>query len=131
MANEVNVLFGSRNEGTLSSANATTAVSFTGNGLAPYELLLGAFASCLHATFKSIIVKKKLSYEGAEYNIKGEKREEVPTTLKELHAVVTLTGVPEENQKATIKAMELAEKYCSISATLQLVADIKIDIIFK
>ena len=61
MANEVNVTFGSRNEGVLASENAETAVSFTGNGLAPYELLLGAFASCLHATFKSIVIKKKLS----------------------------------------------------------------------
>ncbi len=131
MANEVNVTFGLDHEGILESANASTKVSYTGNGLAPYDLFLGGFAACLHATFIGITSKKRLSFDSATYNVVGNKRDEVPTLLNHVKTTVVLTGVPEEKQKAIEKSMALAEKYCSISATINNIAEMEFVIEFK
>lgn len=131
MANQIKLSFDDGMDGLLESENAKTEVSYQGNGLAPYELFLGGFASCLHATFKGIAAKKKLTFETATYDVVGEKRETVPTTLKTLTTVVTITGVLESKQKAVLKSMEMAERYCSISALINEVAEMKFEVIFK
>ncbi len=95
----------------------------------PYDLLLMALGSCLYSTFEDIIVKKKLSYEKIEMEITGEKRTEVPTTLK-ICNVVFIVETDESSKKAFKKSMELACKYCSIYNTLSLVADMKSEIKF-
>ena len=95
----------------------------------PYDLLLMALGSCLYSTFEDIIVKKKLSYKKLEMDITGEKRTEVPTTLKTCR-VVFIAETDEGNKKAFQKAMDLACKYCSIYNTLSLVADIKSEMKF-
>lgn len=131
MANKVNVSFDDSNQGILTSDGGSTKISFTNEGLAPYELFLGGFASCLHATFKGICGKKRLSFDSVTYDVVGTKREEVPTLLENVTTVITITGVLEEKQDAITKSMELAERYCSISATINMIAEMKFDIIFK
>lgn len=131
MANQIKVSFDNGSDGLLESKSGKTEVSFTGNGLEPYELFLGGFASCLHATFKGIATKKKLTFESATYDVVGVKRELVPTLLETLTTVVTITGVLESKQKAILKSMEMAERYCSISALINQVAEMKSEIIFK
>lgn len=131
MAYQIKASFDASNQGILESNGGKTAISFTNEGLAPYELLLGGFASCLHATFKSICSKKRLEFEHVDYNVVGVKREEIPTLLKEVTTVVTITGVNKDKEKAIQKAMEQAERYCSISATLKTIAEMKFEIIFK
>ena len=118
MANEIKLTFGDTSEGVLKSNNGETKVSFKGNGMAPYELFLGGYASCLHATFMGIMRKRKLEYSKVEYNVIGYKREEVPTVLNKLITEVTIYGTSEENHKKIEKSMEQAEKYCSISDTI-------------
>jgi len=131
MANQIKLSFDDGMDGLLESKSGKTEVSYRGNGLEPYELFLGGFASCLHATFKGIVAKKKLTFETATYEVVGVKRETVPTTLETLTTVITLTGVLESKQKAILKSMEMAERYCSISALINEVAEMKFDIIFK
>lgn len=131
MANNVNVTFGKDHEGVLKSADASTKVSYKGNGLAPYELFLGGFAACLHATFLGIAKKKRLTFDEISYDVTGEKRDEVPTILKHVKTVIDITGVPEEKQKAIEKSMALAEKYCSISATIDNISEMEFIINFK
>ncbi len=131
MANQIKLSFDDGMDGLLEGKNGKTKVRSKGNGLGPYELFLGGFASCLHATFKGIVAKKKLTFETATYDVVGEKRETVPTTLKTLTTLVTITGVLESKQKAILKSMEMAERYCSISALINEVAEMKFDIIFK
>lgn len=131
MANTIKLSFDNSNDGLLESINGKTEVSYIGNGLAPYDLFLGGYASCLHATFKGIATKKKLTFESAVYDVVGVKRDEVPTMLKTLTTVVTITGVEESKQKAIEKSMAMAERYCSISALLSKVTEMKSEIIFK
>jgi len=131
MANQIKLSFDNGNDGLLESKSGKTEVSYIGNGLEPYELFLGGFASCLHATFKGIVAKKKLTFESAIYDVIGVKRETVPTTLETLTSIVTITGVEEGKQKAIQKSMDMAERYCSISALISEVADMKFEIIFK
>lgn len=131
MANEVNVAFDSNHEGVLESANASTKISFRGNGLEPYELFLGGFASCLHATFIGIAKKKRLHFDAVTYNVVGNKRDEVPTLLNHVKTTIVMSGVPVEQQKAIEKSMALAEKYCSISATINKIAEMEFVIEFN
>ena len=118
MANEIKLTFGDHTEGKLESKNSEISVSYTGKGMAPYELFLGGYASCLHATFMGIMRKRKLEYTKVEYNVVGHKREEVPTVLNKLITEVTVYGANPEKHKQISKSMEQAEKYCSISDTI-------------
>ncbi len=132
MANNVNVSFNNKHEGSLKVEKYETKLSYFGDGMAPYELFLGGFASCLHATFIGIMKKRKLSFEDVSYDVTGHKREEVPTILNKVVTKIVITGALEAKQKAIIKSMEQAEKYCSISETIkQLGAEMILNIEFK
>ena len=131
MAYNIISTYGNENHGIVESKNGKTAVSFEGKSFSPYELFLGGYASCLHSTFKSIADKKRIPFEGVTYNVSGAKREEIPTLLKELTTTITFTGVAQEKEKAIIKSMTLAERYCSISAMINTIAEMKYEIIFK
>ena len=132
MANEIKLSFGPETEGTLENKNHKVAVSYSGQGFAPYELFLGGFASCLHATFGGIMRKRKLEYTNVDYNVVGYKREEVPTYLEKLVTNITIYGADESKQAKVIKSMEQAEKYCSISHTIaNLDCEMEFNIEFK
>ena len=131
MAYNIKSIFRNENNGVIESKNGSTSVSFEGKSFSPYELFLGGYASCLHSTFKSIADKKRIPFEGVTYDVTGLKREEIPTLLKELTTVITFTGVAKDKEKAIEKSMSLAERYCSISAMIKMIADMKFEIIFK
>jgi len=130
LAINVKTTFQNETEGIVETRNGEGAISFTGKALAPYEYFMGGFAGCLHATFLGILKKKNISLGEVTYDITAVKREEVPTTLKEVTVQVSIVGAQEEKQKQIIKSMDLAEKYCSISATIQMIANIDIQIAF-
>ena len=131
MAYNVKSIFGNEDNAIIESKNGTTTVSFEGKSFSPYELFLGGYASCLHSTFKSITDKKRITFESAHYDVTGVKREEVPTLLKELITIITFTGVAKDKEKAIEKSMRLAERYCSISAMINMIAEMKYEIVFK
>ncbi len=131
MANQVKLNFNKKHEGVLLSQTSKTDISFKGEGFEPYELFLGGYASCLHATFLGIARKKRIELTDVNYDVYATKREEVPTTINYVKTTFTFTGVKEEKQKATIKSMKLAEKYCSISALINMVATMEFEYIFK
>ena len=131
MAYNIKSIFRNENNGVIESKNGSTSVSFEGKSFSPYELFLGGYASCLHSTFKSIADKKRIPFEGVTYDVTGLKREEIPTLLKELTTVITFTGVAKDKEKAIEKSMSLAERYCSISAMIKMIAEMKFEIIFK
>ncbi|MEC9484947.1 MAG: OsmC family protein [Candidatus Izemoplasma sp.] len=131
MANKVNVTFLESTEGVAKTEHFHTDISFTGKAFAPYELLLSGFASCLHATFMGIAKKMKVDYESVNYDVTGEKREKVPTFLKHVLVKVTVTGVEENQQNKFKKAMETAERYCSISAMIAKVAELEFEFKFE
>lgn len=132
MANKVNVSFNEKHEGLLKVENYETKLSYKGDGMAPYELFLGGYASCLHATFLGIMKKRQLTFSNVEYEVISEKREEVPTIINKLITNIVITGADESKHNQIIKSMEQAEKYCSISYTIHnLEAEMILNIEFK
>ena len=95
---------------------------------APYDYLLGALSGCLFYTFEELAEKMRFSWEHISFEVNGEKREEVPTTLKEVHLIITATGV--DNQPKFLKAFETATRYCSIYQTLSHVSEMHWDVTF-
>jgi len=99
------------------------------NGLAPYDMLQGALVACLHATFLSILIKKKIEIVSAKYQVAGVKRETTPTTLSEVHLDVHIKT--NDNIEQVNRSFELATKYCSVFATISAVATITYDLHFE
>ncbi|MBN2218897.1 MAG: OsmC family protein [Kosmotogaceae bacterium] len=93
-------------------------------GAAPYDLLLMSLASCLYATFLDILKKKKVEIVSTEIELSGEKREEIPTTLKLCQIKIRVCGVDASYRSSLEKSFELATKYCSVYKTISSVADI-------
>lgn len=115
-------------EGELRTQHASAAIGKGEGRITPYEFLLGALGSCFYSTFVDIADKMRLQYERAELSISGTKRTEVPTTLEHATLRLTIVGAPE--QKGFDRAVELAGKYCSVHATLSMVADIQTELHF-
>ena len=88
---------------------------------APYDYLLGALSGCLFKTFEELAVKMRISWEHISFEVQGENREDVPTTLKMVTIAVTATGV--ENQQKFTRAFETATRYCSIYQTISQVSE--------
>ncbi len=93
---------------------------------APYDLLFGALASCLYATFLEVLTKKRIEIETCSITVEGEKREEIPMTLKYVHLTVKVKGT--EKIDSVVKSFELACKYCSIYETLSKVAKMSYEV---
>lgn len=125
---KVRLDFSTQLDGTLSFARGKARVGKFGDGMAPYDMLLGALGGCYYATFLDIAQKMRLEYESASIDITGVKREEVPTTLKTVTMVFTIKGAKDE--KGFARAAELAGKYCSVHETIKQVADITLETVF-
>lgn len=119
MASAVNVTFNKEREGILKSENAETILSFSGKGFSPYELFLGGYASCLHATFLGIIMKRRINVTNVSYNVEAIKRDEAPTIITKLITNIVIEGSDPKKHEAIKKSMKQAETYCSISETIK------------
>lgn len=130
MGTKVNAVldFKSEFKGRLQLREGDLDIGTAANEARPYDLLQGALVSCLHSTFLDILEKKRLSIEFAHYEVEGEKRDEVPTTLKWVKVTVTL---PKGQEEQLTKSMELAKKYCSVFTTISKVAEMELVICYK
>jgi putative redox protein len=95
----------------------------------PYDLLQGALVSCLHSTLLEILTKKRIEIESVNYRVSGEKRDEIPTTLKSVTIEADFISNASEDQIR--KSMDLASKYCSVYNTLAQVAEMKLIVSIK
>ena len=124
----VQVKFNDEFKGELIGPRGTTQIGAEEGTVAPYDMLYGALASCLHATFMSIAKKKRIAYESVNYDVTGEKREEVPTILKWVNVKMTIKNADKE--VGLKKAAELAAEYCSIYHTLSQIAEMTLEVEF-
>ncbi|HBH13085.1 MAG: hypothetical protein XD91_0674 [Clostridiales bacterium 38_11] len=115
-------------KGRLTADNHTIDIGNEKGSLAPYDMLLGALASCYYSTFLDVAVKKRIPFDKAEIIVTGEKRTEIPTTLEWVNLDITIYGA--KSQKGIMKAGEMAAKYCSVYQTISHVADMKWSISF-
>lgn len=124
----VKITFDGENKGELKASNTTTLGAV---GFAPYELILGGLGACLNHTFQSVVDKQRLTIDAIHYEITGTKREEIPTTLKEVVINAVVTGVEAGKEDKIQKAFDKACEYCSMYSTLSHVADMKPTLTFK
>lgn len=114
--------------GKLIAKNGEASVGSGEGQLAPYDMLLGALASCLYATFIDIINKKKITFDKARVLVEGTKRDEIPGTLKQTDVVIEVTNASEE--KGVLRSAELAQKYCSVFETISKVSEMSLEVKF-
>jgi len=116
-------------KGVLKAKRGTVDIGIEEGTIEPYDMVFGALGSCLYSTFLDIAVKKKIVYDGVKMKVSGEKRTEVPTTLKTVNVEVTV--VNPEKEKGLDQAMRLATEYCSVYQTLAHVADMSYSLNFE
>lgn len=115
--------------GTMTSPTGEVKLGRQTNGIAPYHLLYGALGSCFYATFLSVSNKMRLTFDDAELEISGTKREESPSTLN--HVKIELVVFNPSHEEKIKKAAELGAQHCSIHETISKVADIELNVTFK
>lgn len=126
---KINVNFSDTFRGQLIGPRGTTEIGLEEGTVSPYDMLYGALASCLYATFLEIAKKKRINFESMNIEVAGEKREETPTILKWVRVKMRVKNADKE--KGLIEAAELAAKYCSIYYTLAQIADVNLEIEFE
>ena len=124
----VSLHFSNEFSGTMNTGLSQVSIGHEPGQLMPYDMMLGALGSCFYANFLEIARKMRLDYESVSIDIKGLKRDEVPTTLQEVSMILTIIGALE--QKGFQRAGELAAKYCSVHETISRVADMKLELRF-
>ena len=125
---DVRLSWGRQFKGELRAKNGSAAIGQEEGTLAPYDLMLGALGACYYSTFVGIADKMRLDYQRAAIDIHGIKRDEVPTTLKDVSMTLTIQGAPDE--KGFARAAQLAAKYCSVHETIARVAHISLELRF-
>lgn len=115
--------------GEMQAPNGVVKIGKQENGVAPYHMLYGALGSCFYATFLSISEKMRLSFEGAELEISGTKRDQSPATLEQVNMKLVVF-VPSDEEKLR-KAASLGAQHCSIHETISKVANINLEVVFE
>ncbi|MBN2260014.1 MAG: OsmC family protein [Clostridiales bacterium] len=126
---KIEMNFSNTFEGEMIAPKGTVKIGVEEGTIEPYDLLFGSLGSCVYSTFLDIVNKKKAVFDHAEVIVTGEKRKEVPTTLKWCKVEFVIYGSTDE--KGLTKAGELAAKYCSIYTTLAHVAEMSLEVTFK
>lgn len=129
MAVNIKLKFDDTFNADLEGARAKTPIGITGESFVPYELLYGALGSCVHSTFMGIAKKMRLTYTNMNYEITGEKRNEIPAFLKDVWMKITVENASDEAKMT--KAINLGTEYCSIFNTLKKVAEMHVEIEYK
>jgi putative redox protein len=126
---KADVYFENTFKGVLDVPKGKVPIGVEEGTVAPYDLLFGALASCLYATFLDVAEKKKIGFESARIEVTGEKRTEVPTVLTWVDTKIIIKGA--EKEAGLEKSYELATKYCSIYQTIAQVAKMSWSVEFE
>ncbi len=98
-----------------------------GIGMKPSELMLVALGSCTAYDVVGILEKKRLKLDGVQVSVTAEQDAEPPWTFRKFHVHYVVSGENLRHEDVA-RAIELSEtKYCSVSNTLRLAAEITFD----
>lgn len=94
-------------------------------GISPMELLLVGVAGCTGVDVADILVKKRQRLQALQVKVRGKRVESFPKIYKEIEVLYLIWGEGID-PKAVEQAIQLSEeKYCSASAMLRGVAEIR------
>lgn len=126
---EVSLVFSGGFKGELIAPNGTCRIGIEQDTLAPYDMLFGALASCLYSTFLDVAKKKRIGFDRVEMVVTGEKRDEIPATLKWVNVKAVVFDA--EKELGLEQSFKLATEYCSIYETISKVAEMSYEIHFE
>lgn len=94
-------------------------------GVSPMELVLIGLAGCTGVDIADIMEKKREPLKALKVKVRGKRTEEYPRVYKEIEVTYLIWGEG-INPKSVEQAIKLSEeKYCSVSAMIQPVAEIR------
>jgi putative redox protein len=94
-------------------------------GVSPMELILVGLAGCSGVDIVDIMAKKREPLKALKVKVRGKRAEDYPQIYKEIEITYMIWG-DRINPKSVERAIQLSkEKYCSVSAMLSSVADIR------
>jgi len=95
------------------------------SGLSPMELLLASVAGCTGADVVDILTKKRQPPEALQVKVRGKRVDTFPRIYEEIEVLYLIwgNGIDPLAVEQAIKLSE--EKYCSVSAMLRGVAEIR------
>jgi len=94
-------------------------------GLSPMELILVGLAGCTGIDIVGIMLKKRESLRALKVKVRGKRAEDYPQIYKEIEITYLIWGNG-INPVSVERAIQLSEeKYCSVSAMLQSVVNIR------
>jgi putative redox protein len=94
-------------------------------GVSPMELLLVGLAGCTGMDVVDILEKKRQSLKALKIKVRGKRAEDHPKIYTEIEVTYLIWGEGID-PKAVERAIQLSEeKYCSVSAMLRSVAEIR------
>ena len=98
-------------------------------GIPPMELLLVSVAGCTGMDVVHILRnKKRLPVRDVKVTVRGRRREEYPQIYVEVHLHYEIVADEPISPKDVERAINLSQdKYCSASAILKAVAEVKYD----
>lgn len=123
---EIKLMFTNAFEGDMIAPKATIKIGGEKGMVAPYDMLFGALGSCLYSTFLDVMKKKRIGFERLEMVITGEKRSEIPMTLKWVKVEAKIYSPEKVN--GVEQSFKLATEYCSIYHTIAQVAEMSYEI---
>ncbi len=122
---QIQVVFEPHYRGLVQGKRASLVVGSEDQEFGAYDLILAGLSACFYATFLGIAGKMHLHYHQVIIDIKGEHREEPPTTLKHILLEMEVKGADPSREKHYKRAAEIAGKYCSVYQTLSKVAEME------
>ena len=94
-------------------------------GVSPMELILVGLAGCTGVDIVDIMAKKREPLKALRVKVRGKKAEDFPKIYKEIEVTYLVWG-DGIDPKSVERAIQLSEeKYCSVSAMLSSVAQIR------
>ncbi|OGO62065.1 MAG: hypothetical protein A2032_06465 [Chloroflexi bacterium RBG_19FT_COMBO_49_13] len=94
-------------------------------GISPMELILVGLAGCTGVDIVDIMEKKREPLQALKVKVRAKRSEDFPKIFKEIEVTYLIWGEG-ITTKSVERAIELSEeKYCSVSAMLKSVAEIK------
>jgi putative redox protein len=94
-------------------------------GVSPMELILVGLAGCTGVDIADILEKKREPLKALKVKVRGKRSEDFPKIYKEIEVTYLIWG-DGIKPKSVERAIQLSEeKYCSVSAMIRSVADIR------
>ncbi len=123
------VHFVAKNEQGLSiEMDGSTAVGGVNAAPRPMEVLLMSLAGCSSIDVVSILKKQRQPLLDIEVEVEGLRIDgEIPSVFRKVNIIYTLYG-DIDTEKAQKAAQLSIEKYCSVTAMIRSVADIKYEV---